>query len=85
MVAEFIESLTAEMDRQVPQEAVQALGAESLASVAELRPGMTATLAFLNWVKRNNEQGYGLFGVAEYKRDDGGLYVDHHGPKVYLD
>jgi hypothetical protein len=50
-----------------------------------LPPGMEATLAQLAWVKSNDEAGYGMFGVAEYKRDEEGrLYVDHHGPRVYL-
>jgi hypothetical protein len=51
-----------------------------------LPPGMEATLAQLAWVKSNDEAGYGMFGIAEYKRDEEGrLYVDHHGPRVYLD
>lgn len=71
--------------------ATELLGQEMLAEVIPFpaqestKPGMEATMAFVNWVRDNNARGFGKFGVAEYKRDeDGRLYVDHHGPKVYL-
>jgi hypothetical protein len=80
-------------NRDLSAEGAAALGQVGLAEViafpsgeapAEQRPGMEATMAFVNWVRDNDARGYGKFGVAEFKRDDGGLYVDHHGPKVYL-
>ncbi len=68
------------------EEAAAQLGADSTAQVilfpeqqAELAPGMQATIAFVAWARNNPK-----FSVAEYKHDEGGLYVDHHGPKVYL-
>jgi len=80
-------------NRTLSEEGVAALGQTGLAEViafpgaeteVELRPGMAATMAFVNWIRDNNASGYGKFGIAEFKRDDDGLYVDHHGPKVYL-
>lgn len=93
MAIQHVESGELARDSSVlSQELTQGLGEVGLAQVipfpqAEqpaVRPGMEATMAFVNWIRDNNARGYGKFGFAEYKRDEGGLYVDHHGPKVYL-
>lgn len=79
--------------QELSREQTEALGQLGLADVIalpltpaepEVRPGMEATMAFVNWIRANDAAGYGKFGVADFKRDEGGLYVDHHGPKVYL-
>ncbi|CAN5402786.1 hypothetical protein BH09PAT4_BH09PAT4_00980 [soil metagenome] len=93
MAIQHIESgETARDDGALSQEFVQGLGETGLAQVIPFpqpevpaaRPGMEATMAFVNWIRDIDARGYGKFGIAEYKRDEGGLYVDHHGPKVYL-
>jgi hypothetical protein len=49
-----------------------------------VRPDMSQQAkSFVNWIRQSNARD-GKFAFAEFKRDEGGLYVDHHGPKVYL-
>lgn len=49
----------------------------------EIRPGMANTLAAVNWHRQSIARD-SKWGFAEFKRDEGGLYVDHQGSKVYL-
>ena len=76
--------LTHEQTEELGQTGLAEVIAFPQAETAEPRHGMDATMAFVNWVRDNDARGYGKFGIAEFKRDEGGLYVDHHGPKVYL-
>lgn len=65
--------------------AIQGLGETGLAEVIDFpHPQLSVAQALYEWNKSNEAAGYGKFGYAEYKRDEDGLYVDHHGVKVYL-
>lgn len=83
MAAELIESNATGVEMAQP--VVAALGETSLAEVVKLPASTSLTnLYFYDWVRCYDAAGHGPIGVAEYKRDEQGLYVDQHGEKVYL-
>lgn len=45
---------------------------------------LTVTEAMLAWNKRNIAAGFGLVTIAEYHRDEGGIYINKFDNKVYL-